>query len=125
RRALRALCLELPDGPFLGGSHHPVRAGLFDFGVSGLSREEGRLLRGQAMNAGGRPGKTEERETMAETLKDLLAPHPAEWPAIGAPGRPWMTYGGLRDLSADVAASLRSNGIGAADRVAIVLPNGP
>ena len=55
------------------------------------------------MNAGGRPGKTEERETMAETLKDLLAPHPAEWPAIGAPGRPWMTYGGLRDLSADVA----------------------
>nr|WP_301919245.1 acyl--CoA ligase [uncultured Defluviimonas sp.] len=77
------------------------------------------------MNAGGRPGKTEERETMAETLKDLLAPHPAEWPAIGAPGRPWMTYGGLRDLSADVAASLRSNGIGAADRVAIVLPNGP
>ena len=61
------------------------------------------------MNAGGRPGKTEERETMAETLKDLLAPHPAEWPAIGAPGRPWMTYGGLRDLSADVAASLRSN----------------
>lgn len=62
---------------------------------------------------------------MAETLRDLIAPHDAALPAIGAPGREWMTYGGLRDLSATVEADLRAKGIGAGDRVAIVLPNGP
>ena len=62
---------------------------------------------------------------MPTTLKSLLAPHTADSFAIGAPDRDWLTYGGLRSLSADVAAQLRSAGVGVDDRVAIVLPNGP
>lgn len=62
---------------------------------------------------------------MAETLKDIIAPHDATLPAIGAPGREWMSYGALRALSAAVEADLRAMGIAATDRVAIVLPNGP
>ena len=62
---------------------------------------------------------------MATNVKALLEGHDADSLAIGAPGRGWMTYGRLRDLSADVSASLRGYGIGPSDRVAIVLPNGP
>ncbi|MES2843644.1 MAG: acyl--CoA ligase [Pseudomonadota bacterium] len=62
---------------------------------------------------------------MTATLAALLADKDANAPAIGAPGRDWLTYGGLRALSARVADQLRGFGIGAADRVAIVLPNGP
>ncbi len=59
------------------------------------------------------------------TIRDLIAPHPDTALAIGAPGRDWLTYGGLRALAADVAAALHRAGIGRGDRVAIVLPNGP
>lgn len=62
---------------------------------------------------------------MTDTLAALLADKTAHARAIGAPGRTWMDYGTLRALSADVAAQLRGFGVGAADRVAIVLPNGP
>ncbi len=62
---------------------------------------------------------------MADTLSALIAPHPAEAPAIGALDRPWLTYGGLRDLTRATRASLRAAGVGPGDRVAIVLPNGP
>jgi acyl-CoA synthetase (AMP-forming)/AMP-acid ligase II len=62
---------------------------------------------------------------MTATLAALLADKAADTLAIGAPGRPWLTYGGLRALAADVAQSLRGFGIAADDRVAIVLPNGP
>jgi len=62
---------------------------------------------------------------MAHTLKSLFAKHPDNAPAIGAPGREWMTYGELKSLSQDVRKILRSAGIGATERVAIVLPNGP
>lgn len=62
---------------------------------------------------------------MANTVKDLLDGHDPEAVAIGAPGRDWLSYGGLRDLSTEVSAALRGFGIGHADRVAIVLPNGP
>lgn len=62
---------------------------------------------------------------MAETLATLIESHPDTAPAIGAPGRDWMTYGELRRLSGDVAGALHTNGIGRGDRVAIVLPNGP
>ncbi len=62
---------------------------------------------------------------MSELVSALIAEHPAEAPAIGAPGREWLTYGRLRALSARVADSLAGAGIGAEDRVAIVLPNGP
>jgi acyl-CoA synthetase (AMP-forming)/AMP-acid ligase II len=60
-----------------------------------------------------------------KTLAELLANHAAESPAIGAPGRNWLSYGALRALSAEVGTQLRSFGIEANDRVAIVLPNGP
>ncbi|MEM6740724.1 MAG: acyl--CoA ligase [Pseudomonadota bacterium] len=62
---------------------------------------------------------------MSDTLESLLAPHSAEAPALGAPGRAWLSYGGLRRLTAETRASLRAAGVAASDRVAIVLPNGP
>jgi len=62
---------------------------------------------------------------MMTTLTALVADHPSEARALGAPERDWLTYGGLRDLAARTEESLRSFGVGASDRVAIVLPNGP
>ncbi|MEO1239347.1 MAG: acyl--CoA ligase [Pseudomonadota bacterium] len=62
---------------------------------------------------------------MTETLAGLFAEHPSDAPAIGAPGRDWLTYGGLRRLAHDVRTALHDHGFGPSDRVAIVLPNGP
>jgi len=62
---------------------------------------------------------------METTLKALISPHAGTAPAVGAPGRDWLTYDGLRALAGEVADSLNSMGIDADDRVAIVLPNGP
>lgn len=62
---------------------------------------------------------------MTETLAQLIAPHDATAPAIGAPGRDWLTYGALRELATSVGKALHGFGIGRGDRVAIVLPNGP
>ena len=62
---------------------------------------------------------------MKHTLKGLLQDHPSEAKALGAPGRDWLTYGRLRDLSETVAGALHGAGVGRGDRVAIVLPNGP
>ncbi|MEO0991934.1 MAG: AMP-binding protein, partial [Pseudomonadota bacterium] len=59
------------------------------------------------------------------TLSALLLTHPDASPALGAPGRDWLDYGGLRALAYDVADALHGAGIGRGDRVAIVLPNGP
>jgi len=61
---------------------------------------------------------------MPRTLAALLAPKAADAPAIGAPGRGWLTHGALRNLGTEVRQSLHGLGIDAADRVAIVLPNG-
>jgi acyl-CoA synthetase (AMP-forming)/AMP-acid ligase II len=58
-------------------------------------------------------------------LEDLIRPQPDNAPAIGAPGRDWMTYGDLKALTQEVRRVLRSAGIGSSERVAIVLPNGP
>ncbi|MDJ0630755.1 MAG: acyl--CoA ligase [Rhodobacter sp.] len=62
---------------------------------------------------------------MTDTISALLAPHANDALALGAPGRGWLTYGGLRDLAGTVKASLNAAGIGRGDRVAIILPNGP
>ncbi|MFL5337996.1 MAG: acyl--CoA ligase [Geminicoccaceae bacterium] len=61
---------------------------------------------------------------MAETVRDLLQPHAADAPAILAPDRPTLTFGGLRELADATVAKLNALGIGRGDRVAIVLPNG-
>lgn len=45
--------------------------------------------------------------------------------AIGAPGRPSLTYDELARLVTEVRRGLRAAGIARQDRVAIVLPNGP
>ena len=60
-----------------------------------------------------------------ERLAELIQDHPDTDNAIGAPGRDWMTYGDLKTLTLTVRQTLRAAGIGAQDRVAIVLPNGP
>ncbi|MDU8944038.1 acyl--CoA ligase [Ovoidimarina sediminis] len=62
---------------------------------------------------------------MATTVAELIAAHPSDAPAFGAPDRPWLSYGALRDLAETTRASLHAAGIGRGDRVAIVLPNGP
>ena len=62
---------------------------------------------------------------MAGTIGELIEAHPGEAKAIGAPGREWMDYARLRDLTTGVRETLRAAGIGPRDRVAIVLPNGP
>ena len=59
------------------------------------------------------------------TITRILASHPDDAPALGAPGRGWLSYGDLRALTTEVAAALHGAGIGRGDRVAIVLPNGP
>jgi oxalate---CoA ligase len=59
------------------------------------------------------------------TLNALLASGATNAPAIRAPGRPALSYAGLRDLAAATIARLNGIGIGRNDRVAIVLPNGP
>ncbi|RAP43318.1 AMP-dependent synthetase [Rhodovulum viride] len=60
-----------------------------------------------------------------QTIADLLQAHDDAAPAIGAPGRAWLDFGGLRDQARTVAEALHDAGIGRGDRVAIVLPNGP
>ena len=62
---------------------------------------------------------------MATTVAELIASHPPEAKAFGAPGRGWLSYDGLRGLATSTRDSLHTAGIGRGDRVAIVLPNGP
>ena len=62
---------------------------------------------------------------MLEKVYDVTSAGKADAPAIGAPGRPWLTFGGLKKLADDTIAVLNSVGIGRGDRVAMVVPNGP
>ncbi len=62
---------------------------------------------------------------MTDTVLDLLSGHPDGAPVIGGLDRRWLTYGDLRYLAAHTRIILAEQGIGAGDRVAIVLPNGP
>jgi acyl-CoA synthetase (AMP-forming)/AMP-acid ligase II len=61
----------------------------------------------------------------ASTVPDLLARGRDGDPALGAPGRPWLTHAGLRNLVRRTIDDLNAMGIRRGDRVAIVLPNGP
>jgi acyl-CoA synthetase (AMP-forming)/AMP-acid ligase II len=61
----------------------------------------------------------------ADTMHRLLQRGADNAPAIGAPGRLWLTHAGLRRLADTTAARLNAMGIGRGDRVAMVLPNGP
>lgn len=63
--------------------------------------------------------------TPPTTIKELLQRGANDAPAISAPGRLDLSYGGLRHLIATTGQSLNALGIGRDDLVAIVLPNGP
>ena len=62
---------------------------------------------------------------MVNTVYDVTSAGKADAPAIGAPGRAWLAYGGLKKLTDDTLAVLNGVGIGRGDRVAMVVPNGP
>lgn len=62
---------------------------------------------------------------MPHLVAELIARHADTANAIGAPGRSWLSYLGLREHCAKVKVDLHQIGIGRGDRVAIVLPNGP
>lgn len=62
---------------------------------------------------------------MKQTLTELFGQHDPQAPAIGAPGRTWLSYGDLRNLTEETATALHAMGVSRTDRVAIVLPNGP
>lgn len=58
-------------------------------------------------------------------LSDLLARGEDARAAIGAPARSALTYAGLRALRETLGEEFARRGLGADDRIAIVLPNGP
>jgi oxalate---CoA ligase len=60
-----------------------------------------------------------------ETVHELLARGRPEAPAIGAPGRAALDFAALKALAERTVGDLNAMGIGRADRVAMVLPNGP
>ena len=60
-----------------------------------------------------------------DTVAELILHGTDDAPAIGTPGRPWLSHGALRELCARTVAALNAMGVGRNDRVAIVLPNGP
>jgi len=62
---------------------------------------------------------------MISTLRELIESGAETAPALAAPGRAPLTYGGLRRLATATRDRLNGLGIGRDDRVAIVLPNGP
>ena len=62
---------------------------------------------------------------MNKTINEIVNKKNNDLKALGAPDRQWSTYGDLKKLTAYVSSRLGSYGIAVADRVAIVLPNGP
>jgi acyl-CoA synthetase (AMP-forming)/AMP-acid ligase II len=59
------------------------------------------------------------------TLRQLLADGRDDAVALSAPSTPDLTFGALRAQIAEAGTVMRNAGINRADRVAIVLPNGP
>src|SRR5207302_10130130 len=68
---------------------------------------------------------TDTESVVALTLTTLLAGGADDATALSTPGGVPLTYERLRALVADTARVLGRAGIGAGDRVAIVLDNGP
>ncbi len=65
---------------------------------------------------------------VSERIDDLIGRHAAaapEAPALLAPGRVTLSYGGLERARLETAGTLRAIGVGPSDRVAIVVPDGP
>jgi acyl-CoA synthetase (AMP-forming)/AMP-acid ligase II len=62
---------------------------------------------------------------MSSTIQDLLKTGKDDATALNAPGGVPLTYRALRAHVADVVRALNAQGIGANDRVGIVLDNGP
>ncbi len=58
-------------------------------------------------------------------LSSLLAGHHPDAPALSAPERKPLSYGGLAALCAETEKGLAGLGLGRQSRLAIVLPNGP
>ncbi|MDQ2092289.1 acyl--CoA ligase [Marimonas arenosa] len=63
--------------------------------------------------------------TERTTLSQLLASAPAGNAALTAPDRPDLSYEALARFVEATGGKLRAAGVGRADKVAIVLPNGP
>ena len=63
--------------------------------------------------------------TTPSHIPELLRTGAVNDTAFSAPGRPDLTYDGLRRHVERTVAALNARGIGRGDRVAIVLPNGP
>lgn len=61
----------------------------------------------------------------ASTIRNLLETGEERAPAMGAPGREYLDYEGLRAHVDRTVDRLNELGLGRGDRVAIVLPNGP
>jgi oxalate---CoA ligase len=64
-------------------------------------------------------------DSSGATLWSALAPYPDGQPALAAPERSPLGFGGLRRLIGDTVGTLNGIGIGRGGRVAIMLPNGP
>ncbi|MCY3920583.1 MAG: acyl--CoA ligase [Chloroflexi bacterium] len=62
---------------------------------------------------------------MSDTVLALLDAADPSAPALGAPGRPDLSYADLRALIGESGAALNGFGLGRGDAVAIVAPNGP
>ncbi|MES2176300.1 MAG: acyl--CoA ligase [Gemmatimonadota bacterium] len=60
-----------------------------------------------------------------QTITDLLKAGADDAPALSTPGGTPLSYNALRQLVADTGKALNEKAIGAGDRVAIVLDNGP
>ncbi|WFU74033.1 non-ribosomal peptide synthetase [Bradyrhizobium sp. CB2312] len=74
----------------------------------------------------GSDGESAETSTFAHIggLLEHYARKAPSAPALLAPGRPALTYGGLDELIRHLIRTLRGLGIGPADRIAVALPRG-
>src|SRR5690242_1962624 len=62
---------------------------------------------------------------MPNTIRELLNAGADDATALSSPGGKPLSYKSLRALVADIGKALATQGIGANDRVGIVLDNGP